>query len=565
MPGQNAFAFNGTAFVPTDRNLTAGISAFSPAPTRKGVSHVYTLQNGLAATQVWQGFPPTPTAPTYTNVRTGTFPNLANSIRVNWTADESTITASFDIFVKIGTGSYSLAGNVGASLRTFTYGNIPASTTYSFYVRSNGVSGLNSVGPESSTSLPASPAASTNFRETSTSPSSITWTWDFPAGTFQRFYVYRSGTYNAEVLPTESATSATHTWSGLSENSSYTLSIQGQNYDGFWSPVIADAASTTNAAPSAPGVSVVKVDVASSPVIRTSQSSTQTRSFTVTVTPAADPLFAQVYLEVSSDNVNWSALTSWTDNTNSKTYTHSIATTAAITRYYRTRQRDSADLYSGYSSSVSATSDAVWNSGPEYIGEGAAYGAGSETNYYYGYDSDNSQNLSVSSWAVTSTFNDNVQDYGGDQAFDEDLAKAWRSKSVTNARIRFEFSNSGNWVNGISGVRIRTAAAYTYYLQVGYKSGSTDVWFNGSGGTSAPGTSDPYVESGTTTAVSLTTIDVNPDRMILDGSTGSSSYTWIVRFVFTNATARTFEVNEITPKMRRQNYDTDPQYATYYW
>jgi hypothetical protein len=565
MPGQNAFAFNGTAFVPENRSLTASISAFSPAPTRTGVTRVYTLQSGSAATQVWQGFPPTPTAPTYTNVRTGTFPNLANSIRVNWTAETSTITSSFDVFVKIGAGSYSLAGNVGPSLRTFTYGNIPANTTYSFYVRANGISGLNSTGPESSTSLSGAPAASSNFRETSTSPSSITWTWDFPAGTFQRFYVYRGGTYNAEVLPTESATSATHTWSGLSENSSYTLSVQGQNYDGFWSPIIADAASTTNAAPSTPGVGVAKVGVASSPVVRTSTSSTQTRSFTVTVTPAADPLFAEIYLEVSSDGVNWSALTSWTDNTNQKFYTHSIATTSAITRHYKVRQRDNQDLYSEYSPSVSATSDAVWSS-TEYAGEGPAYGSGTETNYYYGYDSDNGQNLSVSSWAVTSTFNDDVLTYGGDQAFDSDLSKAWRSKSVTNARIRIEFSNPGNWVNGLSAVRIRTAAAYTYYLQVGYISGGSEVWFNGSSGVNAPGTSSPYVETGTTTAVSMTTIDINPDRMIVDGAVaGANSYTWLMRFVFTAGTARTFEVNEITPKMRRQNYDTDPTYITWYW
>jgi len=564
MPGQNAFAFNGTAFVPEDRNLTAGISAFSPAPTKKGVTHVYTLQGGPPATQVWQGFPPTPTAPTYTNVRTGTFPNLANSIRVNWTADESTITASFSIFVKIGAGAYSLAGTATAGSRTFTYGNIPASTTYSFYVRANGVSGLNSVGPESSTSLPASPAASTNFRETSTSPSSITWTWDFPAGTFQRFYVYRSGTYNTEVLPTQSATSATHTWSGLSENSSYTLSIQGQNYDGFWSPIIADAASTTNAAPSAPGVSVVKVDVASSPVVRNSTISTQTRSFIVTVDPSDDPLFAEVYLEASSDNVNWSEIKTWTDNTNSRTHTHSVSTTAAITRYYRARQRDSANLYSGYSSSVSATSDAVWSHTEQT--DTSYAGAGSETNYYYGYDSDNSQTLSVTDWAVTSTFNDNVQDYGGDQAFDSDLTKAWRSKSVTNARIRIEFNNSGNWVNGISAVRIRTAAAYTYYLQVGYMSGTTEVWFNGSSGANAPGTTSTYVESGTTTAVALTTIDVNPDRMVVDGAVLlASSVKWLIRFVFTASTARTFEVNEITPKMRRQNYTATAVNTTWYW
>jgi hypothetical protein len=556
MPGQNAFAFNGTAFVPEDRNLTAGISVLSPAPTRKGVTHVYTLQSGSPATQVWQGFPPTPSAPTYTNVRTGTYPNLANSIRVDWTADESTITASFDVFVKIGTGGYSLAGNVGPSLRAFTYGTIDANTTYSFYVRANGVSGLNATGPESSTSLPGA-SAPTNLRETSTSPSSITWTWDFPAGTFQRFYVYRNGTYNAEVLPTQSATSATHTWSGLSENSSYTLSIQGQNYDGFWSPIIADAASTTNAAPSTPGVGVAKVGVASSPVVRTSTSSTQTRSFTVTVTPAEDPLFAEVYLEVSSDGVNWSALASWTDNTNQKFYTHSIATTSAITRHYKVRQRDNQNLYSSYSPSVSATSDAVW-SHTEQTSTSYA-GSGSLQNVWV-----QGQNLGVgSNWSVTSTFNNDVQTYGGDQAFDGDSGKAWRSASVTNARIRITFPISGNWVNGISAVEFWPAQAYNTYVSLSPDGGTT--WF---GTTNTPGTSNPYVEYVSSSNINpnvLNTIDVNPDRYIINGTPGSNSYTWAVRLEFTSTTARTFEVNQINVKQLRQNYSATPVFTTWYW
>lgn len=558
MAGQNAFAFNGTAFVPEDRNLTAGISVLSPAPIRKGVSHVYTLTEGLPATQVWQGYPPTPSAPTYTNVRTGTFPNLANSIRVNWTADESTITASFDVFVKIGTGAYSLAANVGPSLRTYTYGNIDANKTYSFYVRANGISGLNATGSESSTSLPGAPAASTNFRETSTSPSSITWTWDFPAGTFQRFYVYRNGTYETEVLPTQSATSATHTWGGLSENSGYTLSIQGQNYDGFWSSLIADAASTTNAAPAAPTISVVKVGVASSPVVRTSTSSTQTRSFVVTVDPSNDPLFAQVYLEVSSDNVNWSGLTSWTDNTNSRTYTHSIATTTTITRYYRAIQRDNQNLYSGYTSSVSATSDQIW-AHTEQTSTSYA-GIGSVSNEYY-----SGANIGVSSWFVTSTKNGNIQDYGGDQAFDGDMGKGWVSGSTSSSvAIRIVFPNPGNWVNGISAVRIHPFTRYNTYIQLNNGLG----WVDGSNGVPPPGSSAPYVKYVPSSSISpnaWNTIDINPDIYRYNQQVGSAVNDWQLRIVFSNSTPREFGLTELQVKKLVQYYSATAVYTTWYW
>jgi len=559
MAGQNAFAFNGTAFVPEDRNLTAGISVFSPAPTRKGVTRVYTLQDGFPSTQVWQGFPPTPSSPTYTNVRTGTFPNLANSIRVNWTADESTITASFDVFVKIGTGAYSLAANVGPSLRTYTYGNIDANKTYSFYVRANGISGLNATGSESSTSLPGAPAASTNFRETSTSPSSITWTWDFPAGTFQRFYVYRSGVYNAEVLPTQSATSATHTWSGLSENSSYTLSIQGQNYDGFWSPIIADAASTTNAAPSAPGVSVVKVSVASSPDVLTSTSSTQTRSFTVTVDPSDDPLFAEVYLEASSGDGNWSEIKTWTDNTNSRTHTHSVSTTAATTRYYRARQRDNQNLYSGYSPIVSATSDQIWST----VRDEGSWGASGTISNAWTSGAD----IGITQHFVSSTKGDNIQDYGGDQAYDNDMTKAWVSKSGTTAAIRVLFpvgvSTTYGWNNGISAVEIHPFTRYKTWIQL--YNGS--VWINGSNGATPPGSDNPYVEliqSANITPNAWNTIDISPDRYAYQNSLGAKSVNWQLRIVF-ESTTREFGLTELRVKKITQGAVYTPNNVTYYW
>lgn len=572
MPGQNAFAFNGTAFVPTDRNLTASLSAFSPAPTRKGVARAYQLVNGSPAQQFWQGFPSTPSNLSFRNERTGIFPNLVNSIWLDWEAAESTIIASFDVFLKIDSGNYNPIANVGAAVRTYNYGPIEAGKTYSFYVRCNGSNGLTATSQEASTSLPAA-TPPTNLRETSVSPTSLTWTWDFTAGVFQRFYVYRwngsSYVYNTEVLPTQVATSATHTWSSLSENSSYQIAVAGQNYDGFWSTQIFDTASTSNADPLSPSLSASATDVTSEPAGNTNTTASATRFFALTVDPWDDPLFAEVYLEVSSNNTDWSAVTSWDNNTTSKPHTYSVTVTADVnnwaartgqTRYFRARQRDTNNQYSAWVYSGAVTSDVLDRT---YVASSYWTGTGS-----VGNDWIQGQNLGVTSWAVTSTFNDNTLDYGGDQAFDGDSAKSWRSKSVTNARIRITFPISGNWVNGISGVEFWPAAAYNTYVQLSSDGGTT--WI-GSGST--PGTGQPYVEYISSSNISpntLNTIDINPDRYIYNKTTGvdspgTSPVSWAVRLEFTATTARTFEVNQINVKQLRQNaVSVDNSYYRYW-
>ena len=560
MAGSNAFAFTGTAFVPTDRNSTASMSARTSPTVFGTVSRVYTLSEGVAATQVWVGFPPVPTAPTYRNERTGTFPNLNNSIQVDWTCETSSLIASFDVFVKIGTGTYSVAANVSAATRTYNYGVIPADTTYSFYVRANGVSGLTTTSTESSTSL-AAPGVVSNLRETSISPSSLTWTWDVTGGVYQKFDIYRwngsSYVYNTTLNATESGTSFTHTWSGLSERTSYSIRVYGYNRNGHWSGPVDDTATTSNAAPSAPTTcSAVAVASPSEPAGNTNTVNSVTRSFTVTVDPSDDPIFAEVYLEVSSDNANWSSVTSWTDNTNSKTHTFNVTVgTTGATRYFRAIQRDNQNLYSGYTYSGAVTSN---GSSSRFVPSSYNQGAGSLSNEYV-----LGQNLGVTSWAVNSTFNDDVQTYGGDQAFDGDNGKAWRSKSITNARIRITFPISGNWNNGISAIQFWPAAAYTTYVSLSANGGST--WL-GSGST--PGTGDPYVELISSSNISpnvLNTIDINPDRYIIQNTAGNNSYSWAVRLEFTSTTARTFEVNQINVKQLTQNYETVNNSYTLYW
>jgi hypothetical protein len=171
---------------------------------------------------------------------------LANSIRVNWTADESTVTASFSIFVKVGAGAFSLAGTVSAASRTFTYGNIPSGTTYSFYVRANGVSGLNRESSFSSVSLSAPPTVGALSASQTTTSAAVSWT--VPAGVYQRFHVYTGGTYLGEVLATQSGTSYSFNRTGLSQSTAYNFRVYAQNYDGYFS-TFSELDVTTNTLP----------------------------------------------------------------------------------------------------------------------------------------------------------------------------------------------------------------------------------------------------------------------------------------------------------------------------
>jgi hypothetical protein len=289
MAGSNAFAFNGTAFVPEDRNLTAGISVRTSPTTTVGVARAYGLTNGSSATQFWIGYPPTPATPTFRNVRTGTFPNLANSIWVDWTCDTSTLIASFDIFAKIGTGSYSLVANVSASTRTYNYGNISADTAYSFYIRARGVSALNTTSGESSTSLAG--AGLVSALGTAKTNTTATVSWTVTAGEYQKFFIYDGASYLATVNATEGGTSFSYARTSLSQGTAYNFRVYGQNINGFTSSY-REANITTNTMP----VPTISWE---------STSATLYSGFRVYWSGSTDVSYQPQY---SSDNSNWSNL-----------------------------------------------------------------------------------------------------------------------------------------------------------------------------------------------------------------------------------------------------------------
>lgn len=233
MAGSNAFAFDGTAFVPSDRNLTAGISVRTSPTTRAGVARAYTMANGVPATQVWMGYPPQPSSPTYRNIRTGTAPNQSNSIWVDWTCDSSSLIASFTIYLRIGSGSYNPVGTVASNIREFNYGAISADTPYYFYVRANGVNGLNTTGGETSASL-SSPGLVGSL-STSKTTTTATASWSVTAGAYQEFHVYAYTTYLGSITASDAQTTYSWTRTGLPQGAFTNFRVYGKSKDGFWS------------------------------------------------------------------------------------------------------------------------------------------------------------------------------------------------------------------------------------------------------------------------------------------------------------------------------------------
>ena len=233
MAGQNAFAFNGTAFVPEDRNLTAGISAWTSPTTRTGIARAYNIVAGQPASRFWLGFPPQPQV-TVTNSRTGTFPNLVNSILLDWTIQESSLTTSFTVFAQRGTGAYTAVATVDASLRQYRYGSIDPDITYNFYVRANSASGLSNSSQPKSISLP-SPGLVGALGSSSTSLTA-TVSWTVPAGVYQRFRIFDATTDRGTVNATQAGTNYSFSRSSLAEGTQYVFRVYGINYDGFIGP-----------------------------------------------------------------------------------------------------------------------------------------------------------------------------------------------------------------------------------------------------------------------------------------------------------------------------------------
>ena len=262
MPGANVFAYDGTGYKPTDRNLSAGIFARSASLT--GVLYAYQLSKPAAvtvATQIWQGFPPTPSQVTFLHGTTGTAPNATNRTTISWTCASSALLSKFEIYRKVGAGSFTaLSTTISSAARSYTVDSHAAGTLYTYYVRAVGISGLTRDGAQNSFTLTAPSLAGVSLAALSSTSSSLTWRLTVPAGTFQRVEWYRStdnSTFNYNSMTTigSSATTVDHTQTNLTERTAGYVRCKLYNYSNHATGNTSSVGITTlNQPPGAPSI-----------------------------------------------------------------------------------------------------------------------------------------------------------------------------------------------------------------------------------------------------------------------------------------------------------------------
>lgn len=281
MPGANVFAYDGTSFKPTDLSLTASIAAQTASGASSSFSAVtfgYNLSavnNQYAATQIWQGLPPTPTVTTFVQATPGTIPNKVQQTTISWTCSSSALLSKFQLFRKqvgVDVSFLSYDDNISSADRSYVI-QAHEPGTYRYFVKSVGISGLTQTGPTGEFTITAPSGAGTSIASGSITSSSAQWTYTFPAGIFQKIDWYYFDSANAdwyfETTSTISAgaTTATRTRSGLLENTSFFVGAVLYNYNGHLLDFAYASATTLNEPPAAPTITAVTAVAATKPAL----------------------------------------------------------------------------------------------------------------------------------------------------------------------------------------------------------------------------------------------------------------------------------------------------------
>ena len=262
----------------------------------------YTLQvrakNGSGATAAVSAtavktLPAAPTSPTTSAIS-------ASSITLSWTASAG----GADTYEVSTDGSVWTDAGGGDTEHVFS--GLSATTSYTLQVRAKNVSGASpAASAPSVTTLPAAaPAAPTDPTSSAVTASSITLTWTASTGVVDTYEVSSDGGTNW-IDSTSADTS--HSFTGLSANTAYTLQVRAKNRSGDSSAASAASVKTLPAAPTSP----------------TTSSITAT---SITLSWTASVGGADTY-EVSSDGG-----TNWIDSTSADT-SHSFSGLSANTAY----------------------------------------------------------------------------------------------------------------------------------------------------------------------------------------------------------------------------------------
>ena len=254
----------------------------------------------IAFVKKWDGIPPVVTSVASSHATTGTWPNISSLLNISWSIPTTSLIASFDVFVNSTCDTTAGVANqwnkINSTVLSSTTNSLvftpnhTATGIYKFYVRSNGISGINTTSSESTGVTLSIPAAPTVLF-TGTSASGTTPYISFTVGTVQKTFV--DGVAGG-VITEGSSTSSGLAKTGLSERTAYTYSMTYIDAKGFLSPAGSGSVTTLNAPPTAPSGSV-----------STSGIDNGSRTISITRTASTDPDFLKLEVYTLASGGSW--------------------------------------------------------------------------------------------------------------------------------------------------------------------------------------------------------------------------------------------------------------------
>jgi hypothetical protein len=254
----------------------------------------------IAFVKKWDGIPPIVTSVASSHATTGTWPNISSLLNISWSIPTTSLIASFDVFVNSTCDTTAGIANQWNKINSTVLSNTTnslvftpnhtATGIYKFYVRSNGISGINTTSAESTGVTLSVPAAPTVLF-TGTSASATTPYMSFTVGTVQKTFV--DGVAGGAIAQA-SSTSSGLAKTSLSERTAYTYSMTYIDAKGFTSPAGSGSVTTLNAPPAAP-----------SGTVSTSGISNASRTISMSWTASADADFLKIEVYTLASGGSW--------------------------------------------------------------------------------------------------------------------------------------------------------------------------------------------------------------------------------------------------------------------